>query len=295
MKTLKAALATLSLAVAATGAAQAAENHRHQISAGLLYVKTAEESSELSTTTQGTRSVSPGTRAELDNAATLGLTYTYFFDDHWSGQFVGGVPPRFDLTGFGNSHFGNLGSFEKLASVRQWSPTLLGIYTFGSPNQALRPYVGLGVSYTKFDDIHLNRGFEQALVSTGTAGITAAAYSQATSGRSLQADATAGLLTPGSPTFNPALAGAYSGAQGYAAGVPVTAAVKADSAVDAVATLGLDYRISERVYAQASVSYLPLSTTATVTLRTPQGTLATSEASMDINPIVGFIGVGYRF
>lgn len=293
MKFVPALVALLPLSVALP--VHADESPRNQISAGWLRVQTNEKSDELSTTSSGTTTTSPGTSSSLNNANTLGLTYTRFITDNWSAQFVGGIPPEFELSGKGHTPFGNLETFDKLASVRQWSPTLLGIYTFGNPNQALRPYVGIGVSYTKFDNIELDTGFESAMISTGNTAITAGAYSQATSGRNLQSDAAAGYLTPGSPTFNSGLAQAYAGSAAYAAANPASIDVKADSSVDPVATIGLDYRISERWYAQGSVSYLPLSTTATITLKSSAGTLATSKASLDINPIVTYIGVGYRF
>lgn len=293
MKFVPALWALLPLSVALS--AHADESPRNQLSAGWLHVQTNEKSDELNTTSNGTTTTSPGTSSSLNNSDTLGLTYTRFINDSWSAQFVGGIPPEFELSGKGHTPFGNLESFDKLASVRQWSPTLLGIYTFGNPSQALRPYVGIGVSYTKFDNIELDKGFESAMISTGNAAITAGAYAQGTGGRSLQSDAAAGYLTPGSPTFNATLAGAYSQSAAYAAANPASVDVKAESSVDPVATIGLDYRISERWYAQGSVSYLPLSTTATITLKSSAGTLATSKASLDINPVVTYIGVGYRF
>lgn len=293
MKLMPALVALLPLSVAVP--VYADESPRNQISAGWLRVQTNEKSDELSTTSNGTTTTSPGTSSELNNANTLGLTYTRFFTDNWSAQFVGGVPPEFELTGKGHTPFGNLESFDKLATVRQWSPTLLGIYTFGSPNQALRPYVGIGVTYTKFDNIELDKGFESAMINTGNQAITAGAYAKGTNGRSLQSDAANGVFTPGSPNFNAQLAGAYSQSAAYAAANPASVDVKADSSVDPVATIGLDYHISDRWYAQGSVSYLPLATTATITLKSSAGTLATSKASLDINPIVTYIGIGYRF
>lgn len=267
-----AALLPLSVALSAT----AGETYHNQVSAGWLYVKTNDSSDELRTTINGNTSSAAGTSSELNDASTLGLTYTYFFNDNWSGQFVGGVPPEFELSGKGQTLFGDLGSFNKLATVRQWSPTLLGIYTFGTPAQALRPYVGLGVSYTRFDNIELDPAFEAALQTGGKSIVKAGAYAK--------------LTAAGMPPAN-----ALATATAVAAATNVTVDAKADSSVDPVVTVGLDYRLTERWYAQLSASYLPLSTTATVTVKSPTGTLATSKASMDINPVVGFLGIGYRF
>jgi outer membrane protein len=267
MKTMSAALATLSLtiaAVTATSARAADDEGPNMLSAGWLHIANQPDSEPLRTTQvgAGTTSTDAGTSFDINDADTLGLTYTYNFNDHLSGQLVGGVPPVFQLTGSGNSALvGNLSQYGTLAKARQWSPTALAIYTFRDPAQALRPYVGLGVTYTRFTDVHVGPALQQALV------------------QAVQA-----------------------GTGGIAQSVGVDA--EADDAWDPVATLGLQYRFAPRWYGIASVSYLPLSTTATVTTTVnqsanpalvPTGTFTRSQASMDINPVVSYLGVGYRF
>lgn len=239
-----------------------AEGH-HMLSAGWLHIDTRPESEPLHTTrlATGITTTEPGTRFDIDDGDTLGLTYTYAFGDHLSGQLVGGVPPVFHLSGRGSSGLvGDLAGYGSLAKVRQWTPSALAIYTFGDPRQALRPYVGLGIAYTRFTDVQLNPALQRAFV-------------QAVQTRTA----------------------------GAAQDVGVDA--EADDAWDPLATVGLAYRLREHWYAIASVSYLPLSTTATVTTTVkrsaspslPTGPFTRSEASMDIDPVVGFLGVGYRF
>lgn len=267
MKLMPAALASLSLAVIATTAhaGSVAEEGHHMVSAAWLHVDTSQSKSDPLTTTNvrsGASTTDAGTSTELNNADTLALTYTYAFNDHWSAQVLGGVPPTFKLSGSGHSALvGNLGSYGDLAEVRQWSPTALALYTFGQPSQAFRPYVGLGVAYTKFDNIELNPTFENALASA------------------VKAQAPAG----------------------YIQGVKVEA--EADDSWDPVVTIGGQYSFAKNWYAIGSVSYVPLSTTATVTTTItktvtpaiPTGKATVSQASMDINPIVTYLGVGYRF
>lgn len=267
MKLMPAALASLSLAViaATASAGSVAEEGRHMISAAWLHVDTSQSKSDPLTTTNvrsGVSTTDAGTSTELSNADTLALTYTYALNDHWSAQVLGGVPPKFKLSGSGHSALvGELGSFDDLAEVRQWSPTALAIYTFGQPSQAFRPYVGLGVAYTKFDDIELNPAFENAMIAA------------------VKAQAPAGLIQ----------------------GVKVEA--EADDSWDPVVTIGGQYSFAKNWYAIGSVSYVPLSTTAKVTTTitqvalpvVPTGKATVSQASMDINPIVTYLGVGYRF
>jgi outer membrane protein len=236
---------------------------RHMVTAGWLHIDTRPDSEPLHTTrvATGTTTREPGTSFDIDNGDTLGLTYTYAFSNHLSGQLVGGVPPVFHLSGRGNSALvGDLASYGNLAKVRQWTPTALALYTFGDPRQTVRPYIGLGVAYTRFTDVQLDPALRQAFV-------------QAVQTR------TAG------------------------AALSVGVEAEADDAWDPVATLGLEYRLREHWYGIASVSWLPLSTTATVTTTVnqsaspalPTGPFSRSEASMDIDPVVGFLGVGYRF
>jgi len=71
--------------------------------------------------------------------------------------------------------------------------------------------------------------------------------------------------------------------------------VKADASWNPVFSVGANYAISDRWYAGAFVSYLPLKTTAKITTTgTPYGTI-TSQAEIKIRPIVTSINVGYRF
>lgn len=75
--------------------------------------------------------------------------------------------------------------------------------------------------------------------------------------------------------------------------------VKIDDAVAPVAFIGADYNITKNWFATASVSYVHLSTHASLDI---QGThpLAGAfnvrgESKIEINPIVTYLGVGYRF
>lgn len=71
--------------------------------------------------------------------------------------------------------------------------------------------------------------------------------------------------------------------------------VKADASWNPVFTVGANYALTDRWYAGAFVSYLPLKTTAKITTTgTPLGTV-TSEASIKIRPIVTSLNIGYRF
>lgn len=71
--------------------------------------------------------------------------------------------------------------------------------------------------------------------------------------------------------------------------------VKADASWNPVFNVGANFLISDRWYAGASVSYLPLKTTAKITTTgTPYGTI-TSQAEIKVRPIVTALYATYRF
>lgn len=70
--------------------------------------------------------------------------------------------------------------------------------------------------------------------------------------------------------------------------------VKIDDAVAPVAFIGADYNINKNWFATASVSYVHLSTDAELDLQRGS-TPITAKSKIEINPIVTYLGVGYRF
>ncbi len=73
--------------------------------------------------------------------------------------------------------------------------------------------------------------------------------------------------------------------------------VKIDNAVAPVAFIGADYNINSNWFATASVSYVHLNTRASldVVSNANNATLVTGKTEIEINPIVTYLGIGYRF
>ncbi|WP_151709025.1 OmpW/AlkL family protein [Acinetobacter brisouii] len=73
--------------------------------------------------------------------------------------------------------------------------------------------------------------------------------------------------------------------------------VKIDDAVAPVAFIGADYNINKNWFATASVSYVHLSTHAKLDIYSNllKTTAVTGTSKIEINPIVTYLGVGYRF
>lgn len=210
---------------------------------------------------------SPGTGATVHNADTPALIATHFLTHHIALQFVGGVPAEVDITGTGKvTPTGILGDFlnvnlaapqsNPLVSVHEWTPVLLAQYYFRPNSARLHPYVGVGVSYAWFSDLHLNGQFKQDLNSN----------------------------------FGQVLAFAT----GNTGATTVSAA--ASRSWSPVYNAGLEYDLSRHWGLAASVTYAPLTSTATINVNAQNGTLlADSKSRLTQNSVVTALLVNYRF
>lgn len=90
--------------------------------------------------------VPAGADATTGNATTVILVYERMATENIGVELVLGIPPRVRADAAGTVAF--LGS--DILSAKNLGPTLLVNYHFGQPGDALRPYLGAGVNYTKF-------------------------------------------------------------------------------------------------------------------------------------------------
>jgi outer membrane protein len=87
-----------------------------------------------------------GADAKTGNATTFLLTFEYEFAPSIGVELVLGVPPKITAKGTGSVAF--LGD---VLSARNVAPTLLFNYHFDLGS--FKPYLGIGVNYTKFIDV----------------------------------------------------------------------------------------------------------------------------------------------
>lgn len=76
---------------------------------------------------------------------------------------------------------------------------------------------------------------------------------------------------------------------------PGMTSVKADASWNPVFNIGASYAIADRWYVMASVSYLPLKTTAHLTTTLGNGAKLETSANLRVRPIVSLLSVGYQF
>lgn len=196
---------------------------------------------------------------ELEDSDTAEFKFDYLVNDNVSLGLILGVPPTFDIKGKGTLLGGALplDKFSKVGDVKVYSPVVTGKYHFGTIDSKFRPYVGAGFMYAHFSNFKLDSSVSSYLTSPTFITVTG------------------NRLPAGASIRN----------------------VKIDDAVAPVAFIGADYNINKNWFATASVSYVHLSTHANLNVveNTTGTTLATGSSKIEINPIVTYLGVGYRF
>ncbi len=237
-----------------------------------------------------------GTGLEADDVDTLGLMFNYYINDNVSLQVIGGVPPKVDIKGKGMINaplsgeampggiagslfpdglpldhavpITDLSKYNNAAKARAWTPAIEAQYQFGKSGvNKFRPYVGAGLMYAYFNDIKLNNGIESDLVA---AGHMIQNIKDNQSGAALD-----GKISSGSMRVK----------------------VDADDAIAPIVTAGFTYDITPSWYATASVSYAKLNNKATINVvnENTGEQLIHATTKIDIDPIITYLGVGYRF
>ena len=234
---------------------------------------------------------------EVEDVDTLGLTFNYYINDNVSLQLIGGIPPKVDIKGEGEISaplsglaispsvlvqilfpdginlnqavpITNLGNKSKAATVRAWTPALEAQYQFGKSGvNKFRPYVGVGLMYAYFNDIKLNSEIRSDLEAAGHM-IQNVLDNKA--GAALDGKVSSGVMRVD---------------------------VDADDAIAPIVTAGFTYDLTENWYGVASVSYAKLNnkTTINVVNESTGQQLIHATTKIDIDPLITYLGVGYRF
>ena len=97
-----------------------------------------------------------GIRVEVRDKTTPFISFARQINDQWDVELALGVPPTHDIAVLINNpalpasaqaHAGQV-----VAKVRQVAPTLFANYRFLEKTSAFRPFVGIGINYTRFDN-----------------------------------------------------------------------------------------------------------------------------------------------
>ncbi len=136
---------TFSLAVAAALAccACAAQAQENIVKVGVTRYDTHSRTNGISGI-----GVPAGADAEVGDATTVIFVYERLFTPNVGLEFVLGVPPKLKTRATGSVAF-----LGEVLTARNVAPTLLLNYHFFGPADALRPYVGAGINYTRFTNV----------------------------------------------------------------------------------------------------------------------------------------------
>jgi outer membrane protein len=93
--------------------------------------------------------VPPGADAETGDATTVVFEYERLISPNWGVELALGLPPKIKAKATGSIAF--LG--DDILSAKNVTPTLFVNYHFGASGDLWRPYVGVGINYTRFVSI----------------------------------------------------------------------------------------------------------------------------------------------
>lgn len=235
-----------------------------------------------------------GTGLEADDVTTLGIMTNYFFSDNVSLEIKAGIPPKVDIQGKGQIYapltgvaeptgigailsplplkddifITDLSGHGKVAEARAWTPAFEFQYHFGKTGvNKFRPYLGAGLMYAYFNELEINPNLERDLINAGhkIANIKSDAAGAALDGK---------LNTSADPKVK----------------------LEAKDVFAPVVTAGFTYDFNDRWFAVGSVSYAHLTGETTITVNDANlGELINAKSDIEINPILGYAGIGYRF
>lgn len=98
--------------------------------------------------------VPPGVNVDVKNVNTPYFAYIRRLSPHLVAQLAAGVPPKTETVGKGPATVGSVPFNGQVVSTAKWfSPSLLVNYVFRDESATIRPYLGVGVNYTKFYDL----------------------------------------------------------------------------------------------------------------------------------------------
>lgn len=210
---------------------------------------------------------SPGTSLSAENTDTLGLSTAYFVTDTIAVELKAGIPPVVDVRGQGvvappgpsgllfNLDLGDP-AINPVGTARQWSPALMLRWQPGDDGWWVRPYAGVGVTYTWFTEVRPSPGFEEAL----------------------------------DRRFGSVLAAA-AGKPG-----PTSADAHIGSTFAPVLEAGAALRLDEHWSVGVGMGFVTLNTKTRIDVRAQDGTrLSRTTSDVDVKAVIAGALVGYRF
>jgi outer membrane protein len=97
--------------------------------------------------------VPPGLNLDVGNVHTPYFAYLRRLSTHFTAELAFGIPPLTKTYGKGPATVGSIPyNGQEISTARWFAPTALIEYVFFDDSHKLRPYIGVGVNYTKLYD-----------------------------------------------------------------------------------------------------------------------------------------------
>ena len=117
-----------------------------------------------------------GATASIDPSATVTLGALYMWTDNIATELTIGIPPKMTVDVGTPAPTATAPSHPAAATAKVMNPSLVAKYLFNAPNDTIRPYVGLGVTYTSFSDVTANVSDPTVKVLAGTSSSMSSAW-----------------------------------------------------------------------------------------------------------------------
>lgn len=149
--------AVAALTLALTGLSTAAQAQTQDYTVRVGYTHIAPNSSATDATGPFLFKPNSGISLEVQKESTLFFSVARRLDDRFEVELALGLPPTHDVTAKLNpsivpGYVVSAYQGQTIARIRQMAPTVFLNYSFGESSSALRPFVGVGLNYTRFDD-----------------------------------------------------------------------------------------------------------------------------------------------
>jgi outer membrane protein len=90
-----------------------------------------------------------GLRGSIGAQTTVSFGWLHMYSDNIGAELSLGIPPKLTL----DLQRADGTTEQGAATVKSWTPAVIAKYFFNTPQDKIRPYVGLGVSHVSFKDV----------------------------------------------------------------------------------------------------------------------------------------------
>ncbi|SMC70123.1 OmpW/AlkL family protein [Polynucleobacter kasalickyi] len=126
--------------------------------------------------TAGVTASLSGATAAIDPSSTITLGALYMWTDNIATELTIGIPPKMTVDVGTPAPTATAPTHPAAATAKVMNPSLVAKYLFNAPKDTLRPYVGLGVTYTSFSSVTPNTSDATVNVLAGTSASMSASW-----------------------------------------------------------------------------------------------------------------------